>query len=627
MAKFALFFPRQEMVKQAGRIAGELGMNVVINRLTTAERILDDAADARQLGADILVARGRQASILKEKTDFPVVEIRLTGLEIAKLLHRARNLVSHKARPKVGVVTLTNMVSNIQGFEDILDIELHTYYVDGNEEMEYGAERAVADGMDVILGGDLVNTYCRRLGKRTLFFDGSEDSIRETLRTAQSMGFAADAERRNTTHLQVLLDYSFNGIIELDAQGNIVRANDMACKLLSQSRETLIGQRLTELMPLEDAELLRDVLLDHKELYFSAFELSGIRIVANVAPIADRDTAGEIVFSFYEMNKMERQGARALRERYRLHRYLAHGRFEDIQHASRAMQQVIRTARTFAETRQPILLQGEVGSGKSLFSQSIHNSSPCAQGPFVTFRCEAGWDRQLDALAAAARDADGGTLYLHTVDVLEPGSQELLFRLLEEGVVQTRADELPSSVDVRVIASLDGSLLPLAEAGDFRWDLYYILSPMLIELSPLRTRQEDLKQAIDMCLDDCVTRLDRYVVLTEESRRLLLEYPWPGNYIQLKAFMERMTLTATTRTIHDGYVRQLLQHLYPSRTPSAAAGTEADTLVPEAAALVEALRRNNGNRAAVAADLGISKSTLWRRMRRYGLIGRQLLND
>ena len=110
------------------------------------------------------------------------------------------------------------MVGNIQGFEEIFDIELHTYFISGLSEMERGAEQAVADGMDVILGGDFVNAYCRRLGKRTLFFDGTEDSLRTSLLHARNVGQVADAERRNTAHLQVLLDYSFNGILELDAR-------------------------------------------------------------------------------------------------------------------------------------------------------------------------------------------------------------------------------------------------------------------------------------------------------------------------------------------------------------------------------------------------------------------------
>ena len=625
MAKFALIFPRQEMVEPAGRIARELQMNVVLNQFTNTEDILDMAAEAKRLGADIIVARGRQASILKSRTDFPVVELRLTGQEIALLLRRARDLAPQIARPKIGVVTIPNLVGNIEIFERVFDIELHTYFVTGDNEMARGAEQAIADGMDVILGGDFVNAYCRRQGKRTLFFEGTEDSIREALRMARSVGYASDSERRNTAHLQVLLDYSFNGIIELDAQGVIVRANDMACKLLDQPREKLASRPLTELMSAEDREIWSEALAQHQELYFSVLELAGIRVVANAAPVTDWDAEEGLVFSFYEMNKMERQGARALRERYRLHRYLAHGRFEDISHASRDMQRVIRTARTFAETRQPILLQGEVGSGKSLFAQSIHNASPCAGGPFVAFSCAAGGQDQAGALAAAARAADGGTLYLREVDALDPAGQQLLLRLLEEETVQTRVDEMPSVISIRIIASMDGRLLPLVEEGRFRWDLYYVLSPMLLELPPLRTRREDLEQAIDMCLDDCVTRMSRYVVLTKEARRVLAEYPWPGNYIQLKNFIERMVLTAPTRTIHDGYVRHLLGQLYPPPRQDPPSGTDEAGLAPEAAALVGALRRHNGNRAAAAAELGISKTTLWRRMKQYGLTGGRLI--
>ena len=466
MARFALLLPREEMVEPAGRIARELEMDVVLNQSVPTERILDLMEDCRRAGADILVARGRQASILKEHTDFPVVEIQLTGLEIARLLHRARSLVSHLERPKIGVVTIPNMVGNIQGFEEIFDIELHTYFISGLSEMERGAEQAVADGMDVILGGDFVNAYCRRLGKRTLFFDGTEDSLRTSLLHARNVGQVADAERRNTAHLQVLLDYSFNGILELDARGIIVQSNDVACKILEQEREKLVGLPLSTLMPREDAEFWADALAQRRELYFSVLNVAGVHVVANAAPVADWDAGEGMVFSFYEMQKMERQGERALRERYRLQRYLAHGRFEDVNHTSREMSRLVKLARTFAETGQPILVYGEVGSGKSLFAQSIHNASPCSKGPFVTFDCAAHSPEQEAALSRAGKAADTGTLYLDNLDQLTPGGQRVLCRLLREGVVHVQGEDTPTPVAARVIGSLTGDLAPKLEACD-----------------------------------------------------------------------------------------------------------------------------------------------------------------
>ena len=617
MAKFALLLPRSEMVEPAGRIARELGMDVVLNKSVPTDQILEQVEECRALGADILVARGRQASILKEHTDLPVVEIRLTGLEIALLLHRAKNLVPRVKRPRVGVVTIPNMIGEIQGFEDVVGIELHTYFVAGMSETEKGVEQAVADGMDVILGGDVVNACCRRLGKRTLFFEGTEDSLRTSLRNARSVGFAADAERRNTAHLQALLDYSFNGIIELDADGVITQSNDMACKILSRDREQLVGLPLSALMPQEDQDLWIDALARHQELYFSVLSVAGVHVVANAAPVTGWDAGEGMVFSFYEMQKMESQGKRALRERYRLQRYLAYGRFEDVNHTSREMARVVRLARSFADTGQPILLRGEVGSGKSLFAQSIHNASSCAKGPFVTFDCGAGWEDQRSSLARAAKDADEGTLYLDHLEQLDQGGQHVLCRLIRENVVHLPGERTPEPVSVRVIVSTADMELPRMNDGSFLAELGYILSPQRVTLPPLRTRPDDLERAINMCLDDCVTKLNRYVVLTKEARKVLMDYPWPGNYIQLHTFLERMSLTAPSRTVKDGYVQDLLEELYPGELPAAKPQEEPPS--EEAARIIAALSRWGGSRGEAAAELGISKTTLWRRMKKYGI--------
>ena len=170
-----------------------------------------------------------------------------------------------------------------------------------------------------------------------------------------------------------------------------------------------------------------------------------------------------------------------------------------------------------------------------------------------------------------------------------------------------------------VFDDLVNELAPKLEAGVFQPELYYLRTPLRLSLPPLRTRPDDLNQAIDMCLDDCVVKFNRYVVLTREARRLLMDYPWPGNYIQLRAFLERMVLTAPARTVNDGYVRSLLEELYPLPVVRAQGQALPAAVSPEAARLAEVLSRNGGSRAAAAAELGISKTTLWRRMKQYGI--------
>lgn len=619
MAKFALLLPREEMVQPAGRIARELGMEVVYNRAATTDRILELAEESGRLGADIIVARGRQASIIKENTDFPVVEIQLTGQEIALSLRRAKDMVPQIQRPKIGIVTLPNMMGDVRCFEEVLDIELRTYFCHRTEEMQGCVEQALADGMNVILGGDYVNACCRRLGKRTLFFESTDDSLRTSLQQAKRLGFATDTEQRNTAHLQVLLDYSFNGILELNSEGVILRVNDVACKILGKAREELEGQTLAELMPDSDGELWSWTLAKRQELFSTLLEVAGVEVVANAAPVGGQSSTAGIVFSFYEMRRVERQESHAIQERYRLHRHQARGCFEDILHKSREMDALVKLARTFAGTDLPILIQGEVGVGKSLLAQSIHNAGSHSAGPFVTFDCGT-YAQDRGKLEQSILSADMGTLYLEHVDKLPADGQHTLVRLLREGVVQAGDAADPAPVSVRVIASLTAPLHNCLTQGQFQPRLYYMLFALQLNVPPLRARPEDLDQAISQFLDGCVSKFNRYVVPTQEARQLLLCAAWPGNYLQLQAFLERMALTAPARTVGAGYVRTLLDELNtsglePLREPPSGADAEA----PEAVRITDALRSCGGSRAAAAQRLGISKTTLWRRMKQYGI--------
>lgn len=195
----------------------------------------------------------------------------------------------------------------------------------------------------------------------------------------------------------------------------------------------------------------------------------------------------------------------------------------------------------------------------------------------------------------------------------------MLCRLIRDGVVQIAGENAPTPVSARVIVSTAEQEIPRVRAGGFLPELAYILAPHRLNLPPLRSRPDDLEQAINMSLDDCVTKLNRYVVLTKEARKVLMNYPWPGNYIQLHTFLERMALTAPSRTVKDSYVRDLLEQIYPSDIPLPDAGEQQPPPTGEAARIIAALSRCGGSRAEAAAQLGISKTTLWRRMKQYGI--------
>lgn len=617
MARFAFILPREDMVKIAQHAADNMGMEVVLNKHVSNDMVLNAARECEEVKADIIVARGSQASILKEATSIPVVEIQLTGQEMAVLLNKACSLVPWIEKPKIGVVTFPNMIGDIHLFADVFNIELHTYFVSNNEDLELGAMQAVSEGMDVVVGGDMVNIYCRRIGKQTLFLESTEESICSALHYAKDTGLAIDAEQKNTAHLQTILNYSFYGILELTPDGVIVQANDMACKILRKKKENLEGNNLESLIATEDIELWEKLTVKKMELYFSLLNVAGVNVVVNAAAVMVGESAERIIFSFYEMSKIERSSAKALKERYRIHNYLARGRFEKITKTSKEMKQIVKLAREFANTLQPVLLQGELGSGKKLLAESIHNASPCSGGPFVVFDCGANLANQEKMLRRAIISAESGTLSIENFDCLDAASQHTLSYLLSNRMVKNEDKDAFQTAHVRLIASLNGNLRDGVKSGTIRQELYYLLIPMSITLPPLRERKEDLNQAIDLFMDEASTKLEKYVVLSEGARKVLLDYPWPGNYTQLKSFVERMVLTAPSRTVRDSYVVPLLKELYVQIEPMEK--RQPAEMDEAAKKIVDALAKFNGNRTAAAMELGISKTTLWRRMKKLGI--------
>lgn len=175
----------------------------------------------------------------------------------------------------------------------------------------------------------------------------------------------------------------------------------------------------------------------------------------------------------------------------------------------------------------------------------------------------------------------------------------------------------PASADVRVIASTDVNLAARVERGEFRRDLYYALNVLSLELPPLRRRREDAVGWFDQYLNSWQEKFKRYFHPTQGAYKFIESYDWPGNLDQMDSLCERVVLLAEKRSIDETFLRRQLEQVTPNLLP----GTDKVVLYKDqkAVELAELLRRNNGNREKVAAELGVSKTTLWRRMKKYGI--------
>lgn len=631
MADIILFVPREEMLHQAHNILQSEKYNIKEVKLINTSDSVSEARSALTRGANIIIARGYQASLIKYYTKIPVVEITLTGQEMGMHINKAKKIVNKK-RPVIGVVGFSNMFCDMTYFNQIYDIELRTYLANNAEELHGAIQLAIRDNVDLIIGGDSAIMAATEAGIPSLFLSSTEDSIREAFKVADKLQFAINIEKRDTAQLETLLDYSFSGIIKIDNQANIAIMNKNMEGILNKSSTQVEGKRVTEVLKELDAESLNKVLREDQNVYSTFINVNDNAMVIIIAAIkVDEKTDGAII-TCHKIKQIKQLESEILRERY-LYGYIAKGNFDDIPHNSRAMQESIELAKVYAQSRSPVLIIGETGTEKELFAQAIHNNSLSKYGPYITVNCygindemeseilfgsqkSKDTDTKAEGVLAAANH---GTVLISEINELSLRSQYSLYKIIRYKSLIRNDIERTRSIDVRIIATTTKNLSVLVKEGKFRADLYYLLSGLTIEVEPLRNRLEDLEYLINTYIELYCDMYSRFHVLTAGARKRLMEYPWYGNLIQLESFCDRMILSAKQRTIDEVFVKNLMNELYPIIQQHDNREKIVVYKDPEATMIAETLRKHDGNRTLVAEELGISKTTLWRRMKKHGI--------
>lgn len=309
---------------------------------------------------------------------------------------------------------------------------------------------------------------------------------------------------------------------------------------------------------------------------------------------------------------------------------------ENIIGVSSVMKTVYEMIRQVAPTRATALVQGESGTGKELVAHAIHNLSPRSQGPFIPVHCAALPRQLLEAelfghekgafTGAGERRrgrfelAEGGTLFLDEISDVEPAVQVKLLRVLEERRFERIGGQQTLDADIRMIAATNCDLEAMVNEGKFRQDLYYRLNVVHIVLPPLRERTDDIPLLTSHFVKQIARENNKRIDdVTPEVYNAFMSYSWPGNVRELRNAVERMIVLARSSKLT---VRDLPPVLRPGPGgKQAAAGGSANLTIKEAhrQMISAALKSAGGNRTRAAEQLGISRRTLHRKLKEYGL--------
>ena len=441
------------------------------------------------------------------------------------------------------------------------------------------------------------------------------------------------ASKTQSKEQNVILDSISEGVFTVDLDWRISSFNRAAEEITGIQRENAIGKYCRDVLRADVCETdctLRQTMHTGKPIMNKTVHIidaSGKRRAIAISTALLKDSKGKIiggVETFRDMSMIE-----ALRKEIE-------GRYscEDIISQSHKMQNLFAVLPNIAESNTTVLIEGESGTGKELFARAIHNLSFRRDKTFVVVNCGALPETLLEselfgykagAFTDAKKDkpgrfalAEGGTIFLDEIGDVSPIVQVRLLRVLQDKTYEPVGGVSSVKADVRIITATNKKLDQLVQQGKFRDDLYYRVNVMKLELPPLRDRKED----VPLLVDHFISRFNglhnkNICCVTNEVTATLLAYDYPGNVRELENIIEHCSVLCEGEIIE---AKHLPASVRPALKADKSEDSEPATIKQmEIIMITQALQRNNGNKTAAARQLGIDKSTLFRKMKAFDI--------
>ena len=442
-------------------------------------------------------------------------------------------------------------------------------------------------------------------------------------------------KRFEIKHTDIILDSITDGVFTVDENMVITYINKAAEKITGLSREQAIGEYCFEVLRSNICEkscALKCSLETGKNVVdrrVNILKEDGTELYVSISTSPLTDENGKFiggVETFRDLTQIE-ELKKEINKSYT---------YEDIVSKNQIIHKIFDILPIISQSDSTVLIQGPSGSGKELFARAIHSLSNRKKLPFVAVNCSALPDTLLEselfgyikgAFTDAKKDkpgrfalAKGGSIFLDEVESLPLSTQVKLLRVLQEKEFEPLGTTSPVKADVRVIAATKEDLINLIKKEKFRDDLFYRLNVVKIELPPLVKRRDDIPLLISHFIDKFNKRMGKAIEdVSKDVMNILMEYDYSGNVRELENIIEHASVMCQSNRIRTS-------HLPPELTPKRQKMIidEKESHPPlqefEKQLIKETLEKHNRKKTLAAKDLGLHRSTLWRKMRKYGLI-------
>ncbi|MCX7170385.1 MAG: propionate catabolism operon regulatory protein PrpR [Proteobacteria bacterium] len=596
----------------------------------------------RDKAVDVIVTAGANAAYLRSNIGLPVITIKISGFDVLLAMLKGRNISE-----RVGIVTYLDPIPELEAVKEMLklDISQRTYCT--LEDATICVKTLAREGYQVVIGSSLVVEQAEQNGMQGILVY-SQTAVRQAIEDALEIARVASLETARYDHLNGVLHNLREAVLSVNIRGRITAINPAMERMLGLTRAHAMERLIADIAP----EISMDnVLATGQQEVEQVIQINQLTCIANRIPIHEAGLRTGAILTLQDARTIQ-QADTTIRAQRRVRQLAARYHFDQLVGTSQAFMDAKLAAKRYAKTDSTLLVTGESGTGKELFAQSIHNASTRHFSPFVAINCAAFPEPLLESEIFGYEEgaftgsrkggkqglfeaAHTGTIFLDEIGDMPISLQSRLLRVLQEKEVVRLGSTQPVPIDVRVIAATHQSLAQRIEQGMFRADLYYRLNILHLSLPALRNRSEDIAPLALQLLYSSLRRLGSSLPADQALAPLmplLRAYHWPGNVRELENICERLAVALSEHRVIKDIDYRLLQtdfpelfltqkdyanlpvppaHLYPAPSLDAASpAAEVDDQM-----IRRVLAEANNNRNLAAQKLGISRTTLWRRLR------------
>lgn len=611
-----------QLIKQVSR-EQKLEVKIIEAVLDDAARLVNEAVTKDEY--EVVVSRGGTAEAIKKVVEVPVVTAEFNDFDLLQALWRAKKMGNK-------IAYLGSAYREVFEFDELVDIlgmEIKQYSYHNFKEMEQQIARARKDGIEVLVGGGAWGQQLSdAMGMKGVIIFSSHRTVTQALERAVEVIDIRRRDREYSRRLSTMMQSVSEGMVCIDEKEKVLFVNHNAEELLGFEGTRETGGSVAEaLLPL----------LNMPQGNGQRCSVKGTELIVSRAAVADgKDRFGEL-FTMQKLSQLQ-QLEQKIRKELHLKGLVARFTLDDIITEDRNLADVIVKARSFAQVDSTVLIRGESGCGKELFAQGIHRESPRANNTFVAINCAALPNELLEselfgyaegAFTGARKGgkpgmfelAHNGTIFLDEIGSISLSLQARLLRVLQEKEVMRIGGDSVIPVNVRCIAATNENLQQAVKEERFRHDLYFRLNVLNLKILPLRNRTDDIPLLAEHFLKQFTARFHKRIGrLPENVLTWMKGYSWPGNVRELQNFMERFVILAKDGKLDNLWIQQLLAEADEGVINDPAdAGmnvtVKLGTLEEMEQQLIDVVeKRVQGNQSEIARYLGISRTTLWKKL-------------